>query len=152
MPTPRQLQTQAVGRLLRDARRQAGLTQQDVAGEAGIPQSYVSDVERGRVTPTIPTISRIAAAAGRTVTLALSPENTTRKGATPMSVTIERGTVITEAERRRRIEDMNEAIHSIEMEGGRVSAETQADMLRCAHGEIDYQTLLARVQARHGVA
>ena len=37
----------ALLKLLRDARKQAGFTQQDVAGRLGKPQSFVSKYEKG---------------------------------------------------------------------------------------------------------
>ncbi|MFJ9380182.1 helix-turn-helix domain-containing protein [Streptomyces sp. NPDC101455] len=37
-----------LARRLRDARRRAGLSQQDVAGPLGVARSAVSDIERGR--------------------------------------------------------------------------------------------------------
>lgn len=50
--------------LLRAARHRAELTQRDVAREAGVSQPNVSDYERGRREPTVPTLRRLLAAAG----------------------------------------------------------------------------------------
>ena len=129
------------------------MTQKALAEVTGLPQSSIANVERGRNAPTITTISRLAAATGHTLTIALEPEieRPTPRGDEPMSITIERGAVITEAERRRRTHAVSEAIHSTEMEGGQVTPETQADLERYARGEIDYATLTEVVEARYGI-
>lgn len=68
--------------LLADARRQAGLTQVQLAKEAGIPQSTVSAYERGVRQPTLPTLARLVAAAGFSVRVDLVPleRDTARNG------------------------------------------------------------------------
>jgi transcriptional regulator with XRE-family HTH domain len=48
--TPQQRQLQA---LLREIREEAGLTQRDLAERLGVPQSRVSDYERGESLPDI---------------------------------------------------------------------------------------------------
>ena len=51
------------------ARRQAGLTQRDVAERMGTTQSAVSRVESGRAQPTTEFLDRYARALGRTITV-----------------------------------------------------------------------------------
>ena len=50
----------AFGLALRTLRKQAGLTQQQVATAAGISRSYLSDMERGERDPTLDTVFRVA--------------------------------------------------------------------------------------------
>lgn len=53
-----------VGLNLQDARRKLGLSQEDLAHEAKIHQTYLSGVEGGKRNPTIVVLQRIAAALG----------------------------------------------------------------------------------------
>ena len=46
-------------RLLRYARRRAGLTQRALAAKAGVPQSYVARVETSRIDPSVSSLSRL---------------------------------------------------------------------------------------------
>lgn len=55
--------------ILLDARKNAGLTQQELADRIGADKSYVSRVERGLIIPSVSTLYRIAAAMGLTVEL-----------------------------------------------------------------------------------
>lgn len=55
--------------ILFDARKNAGLTQQELADRIGVDKGYVSRIERGLITPSVSTIYRIAAAMGLTVEL-----------------------------------------------------------------------------------
>ena len=55
--------------VLLDARRQAGLTQAELAVRIGADKSYISRVERGLTTPTVSTLYRMAAAMGMKVEL-----------------------------------------------------------------------------------
>ena len=55
--------------ILLDARKNAGLTQQELAERIGVDKSYVSRVERGLIIPSVSTLYRIAAAMGLTVEL-----------------------------------------------------------------------------------
>jgi transcriptional regulator with XRE-family HTH domain len=59
--------------LVREARERAGLTQQELAARAGVPQSTVSVYERGIRVPTLPTLERLLRAAGFTVDVDLVP-------------------------------------------------------------------------------
>jgi DNA-binding XRE family transcriptional regulator len=61
------------GPLVRAARVAAGLTQTEVARRAGMKQSSLSDLERGRWNPTRPLLVRIAAALGCPVQRLLPP-------------------------------------------------------------------------------
>jgi hypothetical protein len=59
------------GRILRYARRRAGLTQQAVANMAGLPQPVIARIERGKSVPRVDTLDRLLRACGQT----LEPEN-----------------------------------------------------------------------------
>lgn len=47
------------GRLLRQARRRAGLTQMELAGLASVPQSTVARIEIGAIDPRATTLDRL---------------------------------------------------------------------------------------------
>ena len=47
------------GRMVRYARRRAGLTQRQLAAKAGIPQESIARIERGRVDPRVGTLDRL---------------------------------------------------------------------------------------------
>ena len=55
--------------ILLDARKNAGLTQAELAERIGADKGYISRVERGLTIPTVSTFYKIAAAMGLTVTL-----------------------------------------------------------------------------------
>lgn len=55
--------------ILLDARKNAGLTQQELADRIGANKGYISRLERGLTVPTVSTLYRIAAAMGLTVEL-----------------------------------------------------------------------------------
>lgn len=46
-------------RLLRHARKRAGLTQRALAAKAGVPQPYVARIESSRTDPTVSSLSRL---------------------------------------------------------------------------------------------
>ena len=52
------------GRMVREARRRAGLTQRQLAAKAGIPQETIARVERGRVDPRVTTLDRLLEGCG----------------------------------------------------------------------------------------
>lgn len=55
--------------ILLDARKNAGLTQKELAERIGADKGYISRIERGLTVPTVSTLYRIAAAMGLTVEL-----------------------------------------------------------------------------------
>lgn len=54
-------------RLLRYARKRAGLTQRALAAKAGVPQPYVARVESSRTDPTVSSLSRLLRACETTL-------------------------------------------------------------------------------------
>lgn len=52
------------GRMVRDARRHANLTQRQLSAKAGIPQETIARIERGRVDPRVRTLDRLLEACG----------------------------------------------------------------------------------------
>ena len=57
------------GQILLDARKNARLTQEELANRIGADKSYISKIERGLIPPTVSTLYRIAAAMGLSVEL-----------------------------------------------------------------------------------
>jgi ribosome-binding protein aMBF1 (putative translation factor) len=55
--------------ILLDARKKAGLTQEELARRIGADKGYISRIERGLTVPTVATLYRIASAMGLTVEL-----------------------------------------------------------------------------------
>jgi len=51
-----------LGRNVRRLRKQRGLSQEDLAHEADMKRSYVSDLERGTRNPSVRALGRLAAA------------------------------------------------------------------------------------------
>lgn len=72
---------EAFGRVLRDLRKEAGLTQEQLGLEAGMQRNFISLMELGQKQPTITSIMRLAKAlhrpAGDIVTMV---EKRMRKG------------------------------------------------------------------------
>jgi transcriptional regulator with XRE-family HTH domain len=56
-----------VSRRISEERTKAGLTQEELARRAGLPQSHISRLETGKRSPSHVTIEKIAAAFGRPV-------------------------------------------------------------------------------------
>ena len=52
------------GRMVRYARRRAGLTQRELSAKAGIPQETIARIEAGRVDPRVGTLDRLLEASG----------------------------------------------------------------------------------------
>jgi transcriptional regulator with XRE-family HTH domain len=52
------------GRMVREARRRAGLTQRKLSAKAGIPQETIARIERGRVDPRVTTLDRLLEGCG----------------------------------------------------------------------------------------
>lgn len=61
------------GRLLRQARTAAGVTQRELASRAGTSQSVVARVESGQTSPSTATLARLLHAAGHELRAELSP-------------------------------------------------------------------------------
>lgn len=53
-----------LGRLLRDLRHKAGLSQEELADRASIHPTYVSQIERGLKSPTMRMLAKLAKALG----------------------------------------------------------------------------------------
>lgn len=51
-------------RVLREARRRAGLSQRALAGKAGVPQSAIARIEAGRIVPRVDTLDRLLESCG----------------------------------------------------------------------------------------
>jgi len=58
----------SVGKRILRLRLEANKTQREISEETGLAVSYLSRLENGRITPTIPTLSKIAKALGGNVT------------------------------------------------------------------------------------
>ncbi|MCK5314959.1 MAG: helix-turn-helix transcriptional regulator [Anaerolineales bacterium] len=48
-----------IGHRIREARKSMGLRQSDLSAATGFPTSHLSDIERGVITPTNPTLHKI---------------------------------------------------------------------------------------------
>ena len=72
-----------VGQRVRELRTLAGLTQADLAERASLSPEFVSRVERGLKSPSLPTLDRVAGAMGVSVgeLLTFGPPNTDKKQA-----------------------------------------------------------------------
>lgn len=55
--------------ILREARKEAGITQSELASRIGADKSYISKIEHGKTVPTVSSFYRIVAALGMQVTL-----------------------------------------------------------------------------------
>lgn len=49
-----------IGHVLKAAREKAGLTQLELSGMVGVSRAYYADVERGRYTPSLKVLSKLA--------------------------------------------------------------------------------------------
>ncbi len=49
-----------IGEALREAREKAGLTQMELSSKVGVTRAYYADVERGRYTPSLKVLSKLA--------------------------------------------------------------------------------------------
>ncbi len=79
------LTKQELGRRLRHTRFERGLTLKDVAARCGMSATHISEVERGKTSPTIGALQRISKALGE------DPSYFVREDSLP-NVTISRGT------------------------------------------------------------
>jgi DNA-binding XRE family transcriptional regulator len=60
--------TEWVSKKIREARTEAGLTQEQLAEKSGLPQSHISRIENAKHSPAHATIEKIANALGKPVT------------------------------------------------------------------------------------
>jgi transcriptional regulator with XRE-family HTH domain len=65
-----------IGLLLARARKQAGLTQAQVAAKMGTTQSAIARAEAGTVLPTLGFLQRFSSATGQALTIELKPRRT----------------------------------------------------------------------------
>jgi predicted transcriptional regulator len=61
---PWEIDMSMAGRMLRHARRRAGLTQRQLAATVGIPQETIARIEAGRVDPRVGTLDRLLEGCG----------------------------------------------------------------------------------------
>nr|DAY75985.1 MAG TPA: helix-turn-helix domain protein [Caudoviricetes sp.] len=54
------IQVNKIGDVLKSAREKAGLTQMELSNKVGVSRAYYADVERGRYTPSLKVLSRLA--------------------------------------------------------------------------------------------
>ena len=59
--------------MVRAARRQAGITQKELARRLGTTQSVIARWESGRVSPTVETLSKVVRACGLNLVISLRP-------------------------------------------------------------------------------
>lgn len=58
-----------VSRKIRDTRAEVGMTQEQLSEKSGLPQSHISRIETGKLSPAHRTLERIAQALGKPVTI-----------------------------------------------------------------------------------
>ena len=63
------------GELVREARKRAGLTQQQLAERAGVSQPAIARLESGRTSPSLEQVERLMRLAGFDLIVALSPRD-----------------------------------------------------------------------------
>ena len=63
----REAQAYCVGVLIHDARKEEGITQQELAERVGVKKSYVSRIENGRVEPSAGLFMNIISALGLSI-------------------------------------------------------------------------------------
>lgn len=56
-----------VGGRVRAARTEANLTQEELAARSGLPQSHISRIENGRLSPSRTTLEKVAGAVGKPI-------------------------------------------------------------------------------------
>jgi transcriptional regulator with XRE-family HTH domain len=61
------------GRIIRELRRQQGVSQQSLARRARTSQAAISDIERGRVSPSFETVGRLLLCLGHRLRLDAQP-------------------------------------------------------------------------------
>lgn len=65
----------ALGARLKELRRRAKISQEELGSRAGLHWTYLSDLERGRQSPTLDVVNRVARALGVTLAEFFSPFN-----------------------------------------------------------------------------
>jgi transcriptional regulator with XRE-family HTH domain len=65
----------SAGAILSDARRQAGLSQRELARRAGTSQAAIARIETGRQDPSLGTLERLLAACGLELRVTLAPRD-----------------------------------------------------------------------------
>ena len=63
----------ALGERIRQLRARAGFSQEELADRAGLPWTYLSDLERGRQTPSLDLLNRVARGLGVTLAEFFAP-------------------------------------------------------------------------------
>ncbi len=76
---------EAAGEILRRARKQAGLSQAELAQRAGVTQSVVSAYESGARQPSLPTLARLVEATGLGLEVGVSSGPAARRRAGPLA-------------------------------------------------------------------
>lgn len=99
-----------LGRWLRLLRKRQGLSLAAVAGSSGLSQSFLSQMERGLVQPSLRSVNRVAAALGTTASAVFALQ-----GAGPVSL-VRRGEGEIFADSRLLVRG-NRAIHPVEIRG-----------------------------------
>lgn len=61
------------GRLLRDARHAAALSQRELGERTGIPQPAIARIESGRVSPRVDTLDQLLEGCGRELAVVVRP-------------------------------------------------------------------------------
>lgn len=72
------VETYILGPRIREARKALGLRQTDLSEITGLPTSHLSDIERGTLIPTIPTLRKLSQALDRSLEYFLQDENKPR--------------------------------------------------------------------------
>jgi transcriptional regulator with XRE-family HTH domain len=72
MPPQKTASNEAVGRAIREARKEQGYTQEAFALAAGLDRSYMGAIERGEFNLTLETLLKITAALGTSAAELLS--------------------------------------------------------------------------------
>ena len=99
--------------LLQEARRRAGLTQAELARRAGVPQSTVAKIERGRRDPSLSTLERLVRAAGFELRIQLAPRDDHDRQLIDVMLDL------TPEERLRSLEDQLAFVAAVEVPSGR---------------------------------
>ncbi len=59
-PIPSAVRRRALGQALLEAREEKGLSQEELAGQAGVHRNYIGRAERGEVNPALGTLEALA--------------------------------------------------------------------------------------------